>query len=111
MIVNYAIAHIEKGNKEKIDEILNAEDLSIVSNEYQMAYLTLKGKFKEVAGLMIKLGDNSKITRIEYLVWPLFKKFRKSRYFRNAFKKVFNQEYVTIRKTDEFKILSNHIKV
>lgn len=111
IIVNYAIAFIGIGQKDKVNEILDKEDWSIVSNEYQLAYLTLKGKFKEVAEKMVSMGENSKISKNEYLVWPLFKKFRKSQYFRNAFKKVFHEEYVTIKKTDEFKILSNLIKV
>lgn len=62
MIVNYAIAYIEKGQKDKANEIIDAEDWSICNDEYQMAYLTLKGKFKEVSELMITMGENTKTT-------------------------------------------------
>jgi len=111
MVVNYAIAYKWKGEKQKTNEILDKEDWSVCSDEYQMAYLTLKEKYKDAAELMTQMGKKAKIGKTDYLIWPLFKYFRKSRYFRKAFKKVFNQDYVTIKRTTEYKNLTNLFKV
>ena len=110
MIVNLAIAYKWKGDKVSANRILDSEDWSICSSEYQMAHLTLKETYKDAAELMINLGATSKISKTDYLIWPLFKKFRKSQYFRKAFLKVFNQDYVTISRTEEHKNLTSLFK-
>lgn len=93
-LINLGIAYKALGESEKLEEILTNEDWSASSNEFQLAVVVLRKDYESASKLMIKIGDKSKPSKIEYSAWPLFNDFRKTSQFLKTYKKVFATEFV-----------------
>jgi hypothetical protein len=92
-IVNLAQAHKWSGNIEKCLETVNAEDWSARSLDLLVAVAILKDDFDQAAILMRKIGVSGEIKKEDYQNWPLFKEFRNTSIFRDAFSEIFKTEF------------------
>ncbi len=94
LVINKALAFYLSGDKLTANRILDAEDFSI-GNEFKLAVAVLKEDFAEARKLMNKIGDDDEVFDKEaYQEFPLFKTFRETEEFKNAFKEVFKEDFI-----------------
>lgn len=102
-LLNLAIAYKWNGNNEDCLSIINSEDWSAIDSKYKLAVFVLRDEFEAAKELMIDIGN--KFAEEDYKTWPLFKEFRKSKIFQDAFlgiyKKPFNSETVKIKQENK----------
>lgn len=93
-VVNLAIARKWGGDNQSAMNILDAEDWSDCGDNFKMAVAVLKEEFSEAEEIFRTLGAEAKgIGRVGYETWPLFRDFRKSEHFRNAFKDIYGEDF------------------
>lgn len=88
----------EGRNKEAI-HLLKSTDWNILSDEFKLANAVLTDDFDEAYKIMLKIGDNHKISRIYYREWPIFKEFRKSQQFLKGYEEVFQEPFLLNEET------------
>lgn len=88
----------EGRNKEAI-HLLKSTDWNILSDEFKLANAVLIDDFNEVCKIMLKIGDNDKISRIYYREWPIFKEFRKSQQFLKGYEELFKEPFLLNEET------------
>jgi hypothetical protein len=92
--LNKAQAYKWKGEKSKMESILKEIDFSACQDDFKLAGLVLTDKFVEAACLVRHIGSRSSyVNEIAYREWPIFREFRKSSEFLDAFKEVFGKEF------------------
>jgi hypothetical protein len=92
-VVNRAQAYKWLGNDEEATKIIKSEDWSAASDDFKLAEAVLTDDFATAANIMKKIGDNGVPSKIDYKDWPLFKKFRLSDDFLQAYEQVFGEPY------------------
>ena len=96
-LINNAIAHKFVGDDEGCEKILDSTDWSSSKIEFQLAIQVLRDNFTEAKKTMLKIGKNGGwINKKDYEEWPLFEEFRKTRQFKQAFKKIYGDSKVKI---------------
>lgn len=108
-IVNKAQAYKWNGNAKKCVDIVNKIDWSAYKHEYQLASYVLLDDYKKAADIVRIIGTNGYIGKNEYLEWPLFKEFRKSKEFLKAYKDVFNEDFEDYKKSIESRVSMNAV--
>jgi hypothetical protein len=98
-IINLSNAYRLMGQKEKSFAVLQREDWSAKSYEYQLGHAVLKQEFERAAELMIKIGKASYPGKQHYRDWPLFTEFRESQEFLTAFEQVFGEKFAFSQKS------------
>lgn len=108
-IVNRAIAHKWGGAPEKARKSLDETDWSACSDDFQIAVAVLKDNFEEAMSIMRKFNKNGPVGKIEYKDWPVFREFRKSQAFMDAYQEIFGEglEIVEVSKSDQVTILDS----
>jgi len=89
VIINLTQAYKWSGNEHQCAHIINTEDWSACSQDFEMAILVLRDRFAEAASLMRQMGAHGPISRHSYNKWPLFKKWRETESFARAYAEVF----------------------
>jgi len=88
-VMNRAQAYYYKGDKQKCQEILGAEDWSACADQFQICNYVLQDDFDSAFSLMKKMGSNGPISDHFYLEWPVFKEFRAQDEFPEVYEKIF----------------------
>jgi hypothetical protein len=91
-LVNLCIAYIQTEEKEKALALLDSEDWSAKSEDFQLANSVLREEFEEAAKMMTEISI-SKITKRDYTIWPLFENFRDTEEFQKAYEEKFNEPF------------------
>jgi hypothetical protein len=83
-------------NDPKYMEIIKSVDWDAKDDKFKLAKYVLTDDFAAAANLMKKIGsDDEYLTKIAYTKeWPLFKEFRLSIEFQNAYKEIFKEDFV-----------------
>lgn len=93
IIINKAIAFKLLDKEPECKRVIQNEDWTI-GNEFKLAKLILEDRFKDAKDLMLKIGDKDElVNKKAYESWPLFKLFRKSQEFKEAYLELFKEEY------------------
>jgi len=93
--VNYCIGLSRVGDQSKCTQIINALDLSTALPEFKLARAVLTKDYKQAAALMIKIGSaGDLLDELSYSIWPLFREFRASSEFQQAYKKIYGYDYL-----------------
>lgn len=96
--INNILTHMLEENKPKVHEEVEKIDWSALHPRYKLAQQVLLGKHKEAKETMIAIGKKDDfLTAAEYEGWPLFINFRRSKYFRDGYKKVFRKEFIEVK--------------
>ncbi len=90
-VINLAQAYKWNKKNTKLQQLINDEDWSATRDDFQLAAAVLDDDYDRAAKLMKKIGPKSRPTKDSYKEWPLFKEFRKSSEFAEAFKEVFGE--------------------
>ncbi|NMH26560.1 hypothetical protein [Flavobacterium silvaticum] len=104
IIINKAIAFKVLGKPDKCQNILNAEDWSI-GNEFKLAKAILEDDYEEAKKMMLKIGSlDELVNKYAYKNWPLFKDFRKSKEFLDAYQTIYGEDFVFEEKQENARI-------
>ena len=95
LVVNRAQAYKWLGDEKKAREIVTAEDWTAANDSFRLAEAVLLDNFVHAASLMQRIGPKSTPSEDEYKEWPLFREFRRSKEFEEAFEKVFGKPVTT----------------
>ena len=104
MIINRAQAYKWAGNAELCKKTLSDEDWSACSPQFHLAVAVLEDEFDKATDIMRTIGAKGTMQEIYYQDWPIFRKFRLSSQFAQAYLEVFGQPFVHVEKlliTDE----------
>jgi hypothetical protein len=100
-IINYAIALKFSGEEAKARLVLTTLDWSASNNDFRLAEAVLLDRFDDAAAIMRRIGKKGAFVRQEsYHVWPLFRAFRQTHEFMNAYQEVFGYPFVIQLKRD-----------
>ena len=81
------------GDDKKCREIISSEDWSAASTDFGLSVAVLTEEFKKAAKIMRQIGPTSdEVRREDYDNWPVFKEFRKSAEFLDAYREIFGTE-------------------
>lgn len=94
-IINYAIALRFGGDAERSNAVIAKRDWSASSNDFRLAEAVLLDRYVEAAALMVRIGPEGEfINERAYHLWPLFRDFRDTEEFRNAYEEVYDRPFV-----------------
>lgn len=94
--INHAQSYYHDGNKEKSDQILDKEDWSSCSDNFQICMHALKENFEIAETIMKRIGSQGLIREADYLDWPVFKEFRKTEVFQKTYTEIFGKPPVNV---------------
>jgi hypothetical protein len=80
---------------------MSKEDWTAASSKFKIARAVLADDFGEAAGLMEKIGDKGDVPKSGYRDWPLFKEFRKSDVFQEAFLRIFGEPAARVESVEK----------
>jgi hypothetical protein len=92
-IVNRAQAYKFAGNEEHAQMILDEEDWSSSSKRFLVCVATLRNSYAEASSLLRELGRSNEVRKEEFAAWPIFKEFRKTSEFKQAYRETFDEEF------------------
>lgn len=93
-LVNYAIALKFSGKAEESLRILDADDWSAAALDFKLAVAVLHDQYGEAAQYMRQIGEEGElVNKSGYHTWPLFREFRRSTEFAEAYAEVFGQSF------------------
>jgi hypothetical protein len=95
MILNQAQNFKWSGRSALCSELLSGIDWAAKSNLYQLAYAVLQDDFENAGMLMVKVGSD--LTKLSYIDWPIFKDFRTTVQFAEAYKKIFGTDFLDLK--------------
>ncbi|MCU7282684.1 hypothetical protein OC926_22805 [Pseudomonas peradeniyensis] len=101
MSINLAIALKGQKKEEDCKKLLSAIDFSALSRKFKLANFVLLDMHAEAADLMIKIGTFDEPKQRDYHEWPLFKWFRKTIEFKEAYHQVFGEEFIIIQEANK----------
>lgn len=94
-VINKALAYYLSEDKEECNRVLDKQDWSATSDSFKLAVSVLREQYTESAKLMEVVGPkHERFTKVSYMEWPLFKTFRETNEFKEAYKKVFNEDFI-----------------
>jgi hypothetical protein len=93
MLLNKAQAHKWSGHQEMCNNIIASIDWSAKASMFKLVCLVLRDEFDKAGALMKLIGDSGEIKVFHYMDWPVFREFRLSQEFLQAFREVFGAEF------------------
>lgn len=94
-IINLAQAYKWSKDEAKCKDLLDAEDWSAASTDFLLAVAVLREDHAKAARLMKQIGANGDVTKEDYENWPVFREFRKTQNFIDAYEDVFKTKNET----------------
>ena len=92
--INYAQALKWSGDQSGALEILAAVDWTGSIRDLRLGVAVLRGEYDNAAALMRAIGRQGEIVRESgYREWPVFREFRKTKQFTDAFKDVYGKPF------------------
>lgn len=95
MQINLAQALKWRGQEEHCLTLLRSIEFAPLADRFKLANAVLTDKYDEAAALVRRIGKDTDVGRLGYLEWPLFRSFRRTTQFKDAYREVFGSE-VTI---------------
>lgn len=93
-VINLAIA-AKFGMIGDVSQCLEAEDWSDCAMPFALAKAVLEDDYSTAVSHMKAIGPNDRlVSRYAYDTWPLFKEFRETDEFREAYKELFGESFV-----------------
>ena len=89
-LINKCIALYYQGRKDEVERLLVQHDWSALHSKYILAVKVLRDDWSSAVTLMSKAD----LTEFEFKNWPLFKDFRKTSEFKDAYRNLFGKVLV-----------------
>ncbi len=93
MAINLAQAYLRSDQKDKSQGVLKRFDWSATGYEFKLAVAVLNQDNDYAAKLLKTVVGAGDLSEKEIVEWPLFKEFRKTEPFFEAFKELFDKDY------------------
>lgn len=93
MAINLAQAYLRSDQKDKSQGVLKRFDWSATGYEFKLAVAVLNQDNDYAAKLLKTVVGAGDLSEKEIVEWPLFKEFRKTEAFFEAFKELFDKDY------------------
>jgi len=93
IIINKAIALKFSGKQNSCCQLLDSFDWSSCGSEFELALVVLRDNFEAAEKIMSGMNGKDPVTEFDFTTWPLFRDFRKTDQFRNAFKFLYKKEF------------------
>lgn len=102
IIINLAQCYYHLDDKKSCHDLLSNYDWSICTNRFLVCISVLNDDHEQAAFLMKKIGNNSEeMKALDYLEWPIFKKFRETDIFTQTYKEVFGTDPISLEFSDK----------
>jgi hypothetical protein len=105
-VINLAQAYKFSGHQDLCDQRLNKEDWSACNDNFQLCQNVLRDQFDQAAIVMRRIGAHGSVQEIEYLDWPIFRRFRESPQFKECYKDIFGKDPVGIEEQKKDKAVA-----
>jgi hypothetical protein len=105
-VINLGQAYKFSGHQDLCDQRLNKEDWSACNDNFQLCQNVLRDQFDQAAIVMRRIGAQGSVQEIEYLDWPIFRRFRESPQFKECFKDIFGKDPVGIEEQKKDKSIA-----
>jgi hypothetical protein len=92
-LVNFALCQKFGSDPKQAIETMKKQDWSACDDNFKLADALIKDDFKTAAAIMVKIGPDKDMI-VPYREWPIFREFRKTKLFINAYKKVYKRSYI-----------------
>lgn len=92
LVINRAQAYRWQGDEEECVRIIESEDWSASGDNFVLAVAVLREDFDAAAAAMERLGERG-LPEYAYQDWPLFREFRETRHFIDAYERVFGRSF------------------
>ncbi|MEN6578501.1 MAG: hypothetical protein ABFD90_19305 [Phycisphaerales bacterium] len=99
LVMNLAIAYKFGGEPEKCSKVLDAEDWSSTADRFRVGVAALRDDFKGATSFMKAIGKDGWPGPLGYREWPVFREFRQSDEFAQAYKEIFGTDF-TLRERE-----------
>ena len=109
-LINKCIVLDNLHRNDKAIKLLNSVDWSACEDSYKLCVSILRKDYKSAVKHMTSISK-SKISEKDYSEWPIFTKFKKTSYFKSAFKKKFRKDFDFISNTQRKEITDKLEKV
>lgn len=93
LLINRAQAYKWNEDENRCKQILGEVDWSAKSDNFKLAHAVLSDSFHEAQEIMGRIGKSGSITSDHYRDWPLFKVFRETNEFLEAYSKIFGEDF------------------
>ncbi len=93
LVVNLASAHAHMKQNEAAENILDKEDWSATSDDFQICVASIRKKVDEVVRLMPIIKAANKISMDDFRDWPVFDFVKKEVAFKEKFEELFGEKY------------------
>ena len=91
--VNLAQCYKWLGDIHKCHEVMKTKDWTATEDSFILADRVLHDDFAEARRLMVRTASNGVIPEAAFRDWPLFREFRKSHYFQEAYMEVYGRPF------------------
>jgi hypothetical protein len=111
MVVNLAQAYKWGGKPAEASKIIEKEDWTSCSADFQLAVAVLKDDFERAASLMKAVAAANLMRKNDYRDWPLFNEFRKSPLFIDAYNCIYGHHLVPIESSPTDVLFGPYLKL
>lgn len=92
-VINLAQSYKWMGEKDKCENIIASYDWTSCGLDFSLAVKVLNEEYESAAHIMRAIGNSSSPSKGDYLSWPLFREFRRTHEFKDAFREVFGEDF------------------
>lgn len=104
-VINEALALNHLGRHEEALSLVSKYDWSSQSDKLLLAVSIIRHKWTVAEKIMLNMKGNKTFSEDDYRTWPIFKEFRSTKEFRNAYSKLYDKRYVArLTKSDKEQI-------
>ena len=96
LVLNRAQTYKWMGQHKKAMEILEAEDWDAANEKFQLGAAVLRDDFTTAAKLMRHIGADASPSKGDYRDWPMFRVFRETPEFAQAYEDIFGEPFGSI---------------
>lgn len=103
--VNLAQAYKFSNEEQMCLDVLSRMDWAATSDNFKICVAVLKDQFGNAIDLMRKIGTSGELSKIDYIEWPVFRKFRETQEFKDCYKEIFGSEPLVVQTHDKDQLL------
>lgn len=99
-IINIAQSYKWQNLENECKEILGTINWDCLSTMFQIAFKVLTDDYTAASKLMYVIKESGELSKAEYQEWPLFKNFRESTEFKEAYRNIFGDDFESFTKNE-----------
>ena len=97
LVVNLASAYMHLKEIKESEKVLNREDWSATSDDFQISVAALRKDVSEVNRIMPMIKASGKLSAAEFRTWPVFDFIKEDELFRSKFQEVYGEPLIVAK--------------